>query len=98
MLQLKRSQEITETEAVLVANRMRGVRKLAELQSLVEELASYTSEQQFIDWCETYSNDYANECLKAIETFYLEGIHPSLNAIDLSIALLKDFRGEILSA
>lgn len=93
MLQLKRSQEITQTEAMMVANRMRGVRRLAELQLLAEELSNYTTEQQFIDWCNVNGNQYAFDCLKAIETFYLDGVHPSLNAIDVSIAVLKDFRG-----
>ena len=98
MVQLKRANEVTEAEATMVANRMRGVRRLYELQCLVEELSESTTETQFLNWLQENSNEYIMRSIKAIEVFYIDGVHPSIEAIDVTISVLKDFRGEILSA
>lgn len=94
MVTLKRSAEISLEEATLVANRMKGIQMLNQLQQLTLELSSYTSEDEFEKWLYKNASNHGLESLKAVETFYLEGVHPSLNAIEVSIAILRDFRGE----
>ena len=93
MLHLKKYSEITEAEKQLVANRMEGVALLNRFQELVLELSEYTTDSQFEEWFNDCGNDYIATAMKAVETFYINGTHPSLEAIKVTIATLLDFRG-----
>lgn len=93
MLTLKKYNEITETEKELVSNRMQGVNLLHRFQELVLELSEYTTDKQFETWFEDCGTEYIATAMKAVENFYIDGTHPSLEAIRVTIATLLDFRG-----
>lgn len=95
---LKRANEITEVQSVVVYNRMKGIELLHMIQMITDELSDVSTEDQFLEWIEKNASKHAMESLKAVETFYLEGIHPSLNVLEVTLAVLRDFRGEILAA
>lgn len=95
---LKRSNEISNTQSLVVYNRMKGVELLHQIQLITAELSNVSTEEQFMKWADSNVSKYAMEALEAVEHFYLEGVHPSINALEVSLSVLKDFRGEILAA